>query len=97
MAPIELSPRQRAFLKSKGHALEPKLQIGKSGLSDAFLRELEIALSRDELVKVRVGKQVEDALAEEAAARTSAALVATLGRTVLYYRAAEEPVIELPS
>jgi RNA-binding protein len=93
---IELSPKQRAFLKSKAHDMEPKLQIGKNGLTDAFLKELEAALARDELVKVRVGKHVDEGLAGEAAGKVKAAFVAQVGRTAVFYRAAKEPTIELP-
>ncbi|HZV01659.1 MAG TPA: YhbY family RNA-binding protein [Planctomycetota bacterium] len=93
---MDLNAKQRSFLKSQAQALEPKLQIGKNGLSDSFLKELEVALDRDELVKVRIGKFVEETLADEAAAKTKSALVAKLGRTVLYYKAAKEPKISLP-
>jgi RNA-binding protein len=94
---MELSPKQRAHLKSLAHDKDEKLQIGKNGLSDNFLKELDTALERDELVKVRVGKFVEDTLAEEAATKSSSTLVAKLGRTVLYYRRAKkDPKIELP-
>ena len=93
---MDLSAKQRAFLKSHAQTLDAKLQIGKNGLSDAFLKELEIALARDELVKVRIGKQVEETLALEAASKTKSSLVAKLGRTALYYRAGKEPKISLP-
>jgi RNA-binding protein len=93
----DLTPKQRAWLKSRAQPLEAMLQIGKNGLSDNFLKELDVALERDELVKVRVGKFVEEALADEAAAKTRAVLVGRVGRTAIYYRAAKEPVIKLPS
>jgi RNA-binding protein len=94
----ELSPKQKAFLKSQGQGLDPRLQIGKNGLTESFLKELDVALERDELVKVKVGKYVDgsDALVAEAASKASAALVATLGRTALYYRASKEPRLVLP-
>ena len=93
---MDLTAKQRAFLKTKGHDLEPRLQIGKNGLTDAFMKELETALARDELVKVRVGKFVAEGSADEAATKSRAALVARLGRTILLYRASKEPKIELP-
>jgi RNA-binding protein len=92
----DLTPKQKAFLKSQAQALEAKLQIGKNGLSDGFLKELEVALERDELVKVKIGKHVEETLALEAADKTKAALVAQLGRTAIYYRESDEPKISLP-
>lgn len=92
----ELTAKQRAYLKSQAHALEPLLQIGKNGVTDNFLKELDGALEREELIKVRIGKFVDETQADEAAKKTKAALVAKLGRTVIYYRPAEEPRIELP-
>ncbi len=93
----ELTAKQRAHLKSQAQPLEAKLQIGKNGLSDNFVKELDVALERDELVKVRIGKFVEESLAAEAAAKTKAALVGTVGRTALYYRRSKEPKLKLPS
>jgi RNA-binding protein YhbY len=60
------------------------------------LKELASALERDELVKVRVGKFVDEVLAAEAAEKVKAVVVAQLGRTALYYKAAEEPRLSLP-
>ena len=93
----ELTPKQRAWLKSQAQPLEAKLQIGKNGLSDNFVKELDVALERDELVKVRIGKFVEDTLASEAATKSKSALIGTVGRTALYYRASKEPKLKLPS
>ena len=93
---LELNAKQRAFLKTHAHDLEPKLQIGKNGVSETFVKELDVALERDEVVKLKVGKFVEGDPAADAAAKTRAALVARLGRTVLLYRPSKEPKIELP-
>lgn len=93
----ELTAKQKAYLKSQAQPLDDKLQIGKNGLSDNFVKELDVALERDELVKVRIGKFVEDTLANEAAAKARATLVGKVGRTAIYYRASKEPKIKLPS
>ena len=91
-----LTAKQRAFLKSKAHAMEPLLQLGKAGATDGFLHELEVALSREELVKIRIGKFVEADLAE-LAKTAKAELVGEVGRTAILYRAAEEPKLSLPA
>jgi RNA-binding protein len=87
-------------LRGLGHHLEPVVQIGKEGLTDAVLGATREQLLAHELVKVRVGseapidrKEVGAALA----AGTGSVLVQTLGRTLLLYkRHPQKPKIELP-
>lgn len=93
--PPKLSTKQVSFLRSKAHTLEPQLKLGKHGESETFKKELELALARHELVKVRMGKLVEvdvDALATA----MGAAVVQQLGNVTVLYRPAEPPKLELP-
>lgn len=92
---MELTKQQLSWLRSQAHGLAPLLQIGKAGVSDAFVEQLEEALERQELVKVRVGKLVEidgPAVAE----RVRATLVQKVGRMLVFFRRAAEPKLELP-
>jgi RNA-binding protein len=94
-----LTSKQRAYLRSLGNELEPVFQIGKGGLSEEFLNQLDAVLEVRELIKVRVLKScLEDPgdLAEEIAAALDAHVVQKIGRIMLLYRPAEEPQIELP-
>lgn len=79
----------RKQLRAAAHALDPIVQLGKTGVSDAVLKQVSDALDHHELVKVKVGSEcpadrfeVADALA--ALPRTHVAQV--LGRMVLAYR-----------
>ena len=83
------SSRLRKALRAAGHHLSPVVQVGKEGVTDAVLRELDEQLGAHELVKVRVGTESpEDRF--EAADRLGSAVGARvaqiLGRTVLVYR-----------
>ncbi len=83
------SSRLRKALRAAGHHLSAVVQVGKDGVTDAVLRELDQQLAVHELVKVRVGTESpEDRF--EAADRLGAAVGAQvaqiLGRTVLVYR-----------
>jgi RNA-binding protein len=92
----KLSTKQVSFLRSKAQRLEPHLKLGKHGESDTFKKELELALTRHELVKVRMGKLVEvdvDALATT----MGAAVVTRLGNVAVLYRPAATPKLELPT
>lgn len=96
MSTIALSGKQLRYLRSRAHELEPRLSLGKQGLSDTFRSELEAILNEQELVKLRVGKRVEIDL-KEMAASFGAVLVQKVGRTFVLYRPASEPVIQLPA
>ncbi|ABC80037.1 YhbY family RNA-binding protein [Anaeromyxobacter dehalogenans] len=81
------SPLRRA-LRAAGHHLSPVVQVGKDGLTEAVLRQLDEALLAHELVKMKVGTESpEDRL--EIADRLLAEdvqVAQVLGRTVLAYR-----------
>jgi RNA-binding protein len=81
------SPLRRT-LRAAGHHLDPVVQVGKDGVTDAVLRQLDDALAHHELVKLKVGTESpEDRFeAAEAIASTGAAIAQVLGRTILAYR-----------
>lgn len=94
-----LTGKQKRFLRSLGHSLKPVITVGKSEVSDALRAETLKALDAHELIKVKLlescamdRNEVADLLAEGC----SADVAQVLGRTMLLYRAAKEPKIELP-
>lgn len=46
-------------LKKQAHTLNPVVLIGKQGLTDAVLNEINIALQAHELIKIRLPKITE--------------------------------------
>jgi RNA-binding protein len=83
------STKLRKALRAAGHHLSPVVQVGKEGVSDAVLRELDAQLGVHELVKVRVGTESpEDRFeaAERLGSAVGAQVAQVLGRTVLVYR-----------
>jgi len=97
---LPLTGKQRRHLRALGHALAPVAQIGKEGVSPAFLAAVEQALGDHELIKVRVGGNAELPRREAAALlaeRTNSEIAQVLGNTILLYRARpDDPTIELP-
>ena len=86
---IALDERQRRHLRRLGHDLKPIVRTGAAGLSDAVLRELDIALRDHELVKVKLVAEDRDqrrAFVERICAETDAAAVQTVGHVALFYR-----------
>jgi RNA-binding protein len=98
--PRPLTGKQRRHLRALGHALEPVVQIGKQGLTETVIAAVDEALSRHELIKVRIGTECPEGR-EEVADRIGPAVkgevAQILGRTLLIYRRhPKEPKIKLP-
>lgn len=88
MAPT-LTTRERAHLKARAHALEPVVQVGNSGVTDALITEVDRALTAHELIKVRVGtddRADRVAVGDEICARTGAVAVHRVGKVVILWR-----------
>jgi RNA-binding protein len=83
------STRLRKTLRAAGHHLSPVVQVGKEGVSDAVLHQLDEQLAAHELVKVKIGTETpEDRFeaAERLGEASGAQVAQILGRTVLVYR-----------
>jgi RNA-binding protein len=94
-----LTGKQKRFLRGIGHSLNPVIFVGKGELSDSLIRETDEALASHELIKVKILEsclldrtEVSKGLAEACFAEVAQ----VLGRTVLLYRRAKEPKIEMP-
>jgi RNA-binding protein len=87
---MELSSRQRRYLRGLAQTLDPTLRIGKEGLTANILKALEELLDHHELIKVRAQKAAESKAPEEWAAAlaeaSGAAIVGVVGSTFLLYR-----------
>ncbi|WKB36884.1 ribosome assembly RNA-binding protein YhbY [Terrilactibacillus sp. S3-3] len=96
-----LTNKQKKFLKKEAHHLKPIFQVGKSGLHDTIIKELNAVLEARELIKVGL-LQNTDEVAEEAGVRLAQAidaeLVQVIGHTLsLYKQSKEHKRIELPN
>lgn len=97
---MELTSKQRAYLKSLSAKIEPIFQIGKSSLTPSVTEAVSDALEKRELVKVSVLKNCFDdpkELADIVAERTHSAVVQVIGKKFILYRPSKKaPRIELP-
>lgn len=75
-------------LKAQAHSLNPVVMIGQSGLTDAVLAEIELALNSHELIKLRIRAEREDRkqIAEKICLDTNAALIQSIGQISVIYR-----------
>ncbi len=94
-----LSPAQRQFLKGLAHTLQPVVIIGNQGLTPAVHKEIERSLAAHELIKIKAASDEADtrrAWMEEICAAAGAAPVQQIGKILVIYRTAKQPVITLP-
>ena len=97
---MPLSGKQRRYLRGLGHDLEPTVQLGKLGLTDAVTAAVDTALEEHELIKVRIGTECPDErhdVAERLAPAVKSEVAQILGRTLLLWRKRpKDSKIQLP-
>lgn len=97
---MPLSGKQRRYLRGLGHDLEPIVQLGKLGLTDAVTAAVDTALEEHELIKVRIGTECPDDrhdVAERLAPAVKSEVAQVLGRTMLLWRKRpKDSKIQLP-
>lgn len=75
-------------LKSEAHNLNPVVMIGQSGLTDAVLAEIELALDHHELIKIKIRAERDERklISEKICTQTGAELIQSIGQIVVIYR-----------
>ncbi len=96
-----LNSKQRAQLRSIAQSYDPIFYIGKQGISDEIINQLENAINARELIKLGVQDACEYTAREAAdiiAPKLGADVVAVIGRKFVLWRRSKDPkkrVIEL--
>ena len=94
-----MTSKQRAYLRGLANSIDPNFQIGKSGLSENLLKQLDDALEARELIKINVlensGEDVKS-LGNTIANSINAECVQTVGNKITLYRARKKNPIILP-
>lgn len=85
---IQLSNAQKNDLKARAQRLEPAIRVGHGGVTESFLKGLDVALTLHELVKVKFTafKEEKKKLSPEIAEKTGSALIMRVGNVAVYYR-----------
>ena len=88
MPPLVLSSAQRKRLRGLAHGLEPMVMLGKQGLTDAVLAEIDGALAVHELIKLRfvAAREEKRELAAEIEARLGCCCAGLVGHVAILYR-----------
>ena len=94
-----ITTKQRAYLKSIATSLQPAFQVGKCGVNDAQVMQIDDYLRVHEIIKIKVldnSMYTAREAAEEIADKINAEVVQVIGsKAVLYKKNPEKPVIEL--
>ena len=88
-----LTSAQRKRLRGLAHGLKPLVHLGKAGLTEAALAQIDRELAEHELVKVRFleGKSAKDALVAEIEQRLLCGAAGRVGHVAILYRPHAEP------
>lgn len=88
-----LTSKQRSFLRSLGHKLDPIVFLGKAGLTDNIIKEMDSNLELRELIKVKLQDGCElqpKDVANEVSENLGADVVQVIGHKFILYRESKE-------
>lgn len=86
---MELRGKQKRFLRSKAHHLQPIFQVGKGGLNEAMILQIQEALEKRELIKITLLQntdEVADEVAEVLHEQIHCEVVQIIGRVVVLFK-----------
>lgn len=94
-----MTSKQRANLRKMANNLQPIFQVGKQGMSDNLLKQLDDALEARELIKITIletSGEATKSFCNEIANKLNAEPVQAIGnKFVLYRKSKNNPKIEL--
>jgi len=79
---------------------EAIFQIGKNGLTENFIKQVDDALNAREIVKINVLRNSEldkDEIVETLITQLNAEFVQNIGRKITIYRESKDKIIKLPN
>ncbi|WP_264738614.1 ribosome assembly RNA-binding protein YhbY [Cytobacillus firmus] len=95
-----LTGKQKRFLRSKAHHLNPIFQVGKGGVNENMIKQVGEALEARELLKVSILQNCEedrDTVAQQLSEGAKADVVQIIGNIIVLYKESKEnKQIDLP-
>ena len=88
-----LTGKQKRFLRAQAHHLDPIFQVGKGGINEQLIKQVDEALEARELIKVSVLKNCADDPREIAAVigeRTRSEVIKVIGKKMIFFRQAKK-------
>lgn len=95
-----LTGKQRSYLRGLSNNLTPIFQVGKNGIEENFIKQVETALEARELIKISILQNSEytaRVASDEICEALNCEGISAIGRKfVLYKKSSKNPKIELP-
>lgn len=88
-----LTGKQKRFLRAEAHHLKPIFQVGKVGVNDNMIEQIDDVLEKRELIKVSVLQNCledKDVVAEQLTQGAEAELVQVIGNNIVLYKESKE-------
>lgn len=96
-----MTSKQRAYLRGLSNRIEAIFQLGKNGINDNLIKQLDDALEARELIKITVLETAPDSaknLSFEISEKTNSIVVQVIGNKITLFRQRKkDSKIELPS
>ena len=93
-----LTGKQKRYLRSLAVNMKSITQVGKDGLSANLFKSIEDSFNTHELIKINVLKTcalTTNEIAIDICANCHCELVQIIGKTLVFYKKAKEPKIDL--
>lgn len=85
-----MTSKERAALKAQANSLDALFQVGKGGISDALIEQVETAFTTRELIKLKVlletAPDSPKNIAAQIADATGAEIVQVIGGAMVFYK-----------
>ena len=95
-----ITGKERAYLRGLANNMDPIFQLGKNGIEETFLKQIEEALEARELIKIKVlensGLNTREASNEICEKIGCEGIQAIGSKMVLYKKSSKKPKIEIP-
>jgi len=88
-----LNGKQKRYLRSLAHHIDPIFQVGKGGVNPNMIKQIADALEARELIKITVLRNAtleKEEIATDLASKTGAEIVQMIGNIILLYKESKE-------
>lgn len=87
---MDLSSKERAFLKKLAHGIDPVVRIGKDGIDENVIKSIADAVKKRELIKVKIlqnsQEEIGRELGTELASKTKSVFVDSIGKIMIFFK-----------
>ena len=94
-----MNSEQLKQMKTQAHQLKPVIMIGQAGLTEAVLKEIELALDTHELIKIKIRAERDDRklIQQQICTETKAESIQSIGQIIVIYRKKPEEIKKKPA